>query len=108
MKKVLECVLLLVLFAGCSLAEDPCAGCKSKCTKYPVPEDCVKCCGAATGKIKTATGTELTVEISERATLTFKITDETVVEGTLKEGSNVTVVYNKQTKVAGLIRLGTN
>src|SRR6266853_1725854 len=101
MKKVLECVLLLVLFAACSLTEDPCADCKSKCTQYPVPDDCVKCCGVATGSVRSVTKTELTVT-SDGASLTFTITDKTDVEGTLEEGSNVTVVYNKQTKVAGL------
>jgi molybdopterin-binding protein len=105
MKRVLECVLLLMFFADFSFAEDQCAACK--CREYPVPRECVKCCGVATGSVRSVTKTELTVNTSERATLTFTITDKTVVEGTLEEGSNVTIVYNKQTNVAGLIRRGT-
>jgi len=102
MKKLIGFVLLFVLCAGCAWAQDQCANCK--CTEYPVPDGCEKCCGVIRGKVTAASASHVAVA-SDKETQDLQITQNTVIPRKIQQGDSVTVVYNKGTKEAGLVKV---
>jgi hypothetical protein len=102
MKKLLELLLVLLFSVGLVVGQDQCANCK--CTEYPVPAGCEKCCGVIKGRVAASSGTQVKVTTADGESRELRITkNETVVRGKFDEGDQVTVVYRKSTKVAGLI-----
>ncbi len=45
MNRIFVVVFLLGVLVSAARAQDPCKDCKPKCTTYPVPQECEKCCG---------------------------------------------------------------
>jgi hypothetical protein len=101
MKKLLELVLVLLFSAGLVVGQDQCANCK--CTEYPVPKGCEKCCGVIEGFVAASSGTQVGVKTADGELRELRITNETVVRGKVDKGDRVTVVYRKSKNVAGLI-----
>ncbi len=101
MKKLISLAFLVALCIVPASAYGDCDGCK--CTEYPVPSSCTKCCGVITGKVTAYSESRVAVA-SVKGTRDLHVTAETVVRGRIREGDTVTVVYNKETKEAGLIK----
>ena len=108
MKMMLRTFLLLILTINsfAALAQDRCKDCD--CTSYPVKPACEKCCGVATGVIKEFAQSRLTVAVKDSRDETFRVTEETKIEGKPENGARVRVVYKIKDKVAGLIQINPN
>jgi hypothetical protein len=102
MKRLPEFVLLLVLGGGLMVGQDQCANCK--CTEYPVPKECEKCCGVITGKVSESSTTQVKVTAAGGESHELTVTHKTVISGKFEPGDQVTVVYRRSTNEAGLIR----
>ena|SRR3974390_128630 len=107
MKTLIRAIVVLQMTALVPAAEQ-CATCK--CTEYPVPGSCSKCCGVASGTITAATGSSVTIKTGDGAEHVFSVNSETRTDhnwgapGKHEEGARATVIFNKETKVAGAIR----
>ena len=107
MKNLCSSVIVVWLLAALAIGAEQCADCK--CTEYPVPGSCSKCCGVAIGTITKATASSVTIKTENGAERTFTIQHETKTDHNLamyqnEKGSKVRVVYNTETKVAGSIQ----
>ncbi len=98
-------ILLIATIIAAAIApcySKDCSACK--CTSYPVSSDCTSCCPAAKGKVNFASPGEIGVDVGG-ASQKFIVSDDTVINGELKKGEFATVIYNKQTRVAGSIEV---
>ena len=98
MKRILAIVLLVGLWKGDVLGH---LGCD--CKEYPVPSNCVDCCGVANGIVMLVTKTQVAISTPAGEKQAYKITGSTVYDVQPEEHQKVTIVFKKATKGIGLI-----
>lgn len=74
------------------------------CYHFPIPGECLKCCGVASGTITSVSGSSVVLAENtsngQATEKTFSLKPNTEKNGVLKKGAPATVYYRKSGQVA--------
>jgi hypothetical protein len=95
MRKILVCILFLVLLPAYSQDKPDCRKLNCDCKHWPFkPEGCEKCCMAMKGTLLSISKSNVVISV-KNADKTFRIDSTTAVEEGLKPGDAIVVAGRK-------------